>query len=284
MILVTGATGNVGSEVVRRLRDRAHVRAFVRDPDKAAALLGNDVELAVGDFADASSVARAIEGADAVLVSSGDGPDKVAHETTVIDAAVAAGVPRIVKCSTMMAEAGSPLPPLDWNGRIEEHLRHAVAAPVILQSNFYMTNVLASADQVRQTGKLFAPAAGAVIGMIDPRDVGAVAALALTDDGHAEQTHELTGPDAIGYADVADALAGATGNSVEFVNVPDEALRQGLTEAGMPEWLVTHLGGLFPRLRNGEAASTTDTVLRLTGRPPRSIAEFARDHAAAFTA
>src|SRR5687767_6955201 len=101
MILVTGATGNVGSQVVRELRGRdVSVRAFVRSPDKAAEKLGDDVELAVGDFSDSESLRRAMRGVTAVFVTSADGPQKVEHETAVIDAASAADASSIVKLST----------------------------------------------------------------------------------------------------------------------------------------------------------------------------------------
>src|SRR5262245_53519808 len=107
MIVVTGATGNAGSEVVRALVARgARVRAFVRDPDRARAVLGRDIELAVGDFADPRSVRAVVEGADALLLSCADDPRRVGWETAAIDAAVAAGVRRIVKLSAMAAEPG----------------------------------------------------------------------------------------------------------------------------------------------------------------------------------
>src|SRR5262249_23008288 len=153
------ATGNVGSHTVRELLRRgASVRVFVRDGARARSMWGSDVDVAVGDFADVASVRRAVDGIDRVLLSSADGPDKVAHETTVIDAAAATGTSLVVKASTIMAEAGSPLPAFDWNGRIEEHLERAGVPHVRLQSAFYMTNLLAAAEQVRGAGKLFAPA------------------------------------------------------------------------------------------------------------------------------
>ena len=283
MILVTGATGNVGSQVVRELRERgAPVRAFVRDSDRARSLLGGDVELAVGDFADPSSVRAALAGVRRVFLSSADGPEKVAHETAVIDVAAATGVELIVKCSTLLASVGSPLPPFDWHGRIEEHLRASEVAGAVLHSCFYMTNLLMAAEAVRSTGKLFAPAGDGRIAMIDPRDAAAVAAVVLTSDGHEGSAYELTGPQAISYAEAAKALADATGADVEFVDVPDAALRGELTSAGMPDWIVTHLGALFPLVRDDALAGTTDTVLRLTGREPRAFADFAHDHADAF--
>src|SRR5215218_4106047 len=109
MILVTAATGNAGSQVVRALSQRgASVRAFVRDPDKARSLFGEGVELAVGDFADAASLRAALEGVDAMLLSCADDPRRVDWETSAIASAAAAGVSRIVKLSTVGAEPGAP--------------------------------------------------------------------------------------------------------------------------------------------------------------------------------
>ncbi len=284
-VLVTGATGNVGSWVVQELRGRgASIRAFVRDPDRAAEKLGDGVELAVGDFSDTASLQHAVEGADHLFLTSADGPQKVEHETAVIDAAAAAGVSRIVKLSTIGAKVGSPLPPFDWHGRIEQHLWRSEVPAVILQSTFFMSNLLGSAEAIRHTSKLFAPANGANIAMIDPRDVAAVAAVVLTTDGHEGKTYGLTGPEAITYQRIAEELSVATGRPIEFVDVPDEAARQGFVEAGMPDWLVEHLIGVFGIIRQGALEQTTDTVRTLTGREPRTFAQFARDHAGLFQA
>lgn len=284
-ILVTGATGNVGSQAVRELRARgAPVRAFVRDPARAAAMLGDSVELAVGDFEDATSVRRALVGVSDVLLSSTNNPRQVEHETGVIDAAGAAGVRRIVKLSTIGAEVGAALPAFDWHGRIEQQLRRSGVPAVILQSNFYMTNLLASAEMVKQTGRLFAPAAGGTVAMIDPRDVAAVAAVILTTEGHEGQTYTLTGPEAISHARVAADLSAATGRPIAYVDVPEEAARQRLVEAGMPDWLVRQITGVYALIRQGALAGTTGTVRAMSGREPRDFAAFARDHAALFGA
>ena len=283
MILVTGATGNVGSQVVRELQARgAPVRAFVRDASRARELFGERVELAVGDFEDAGSIRAALDGVERVFLSSADGPAKVAHETAVVDAAAAAGVRLIVKCSTLLAEIGSPLPPFDWHGRITAHLRASGVPGVVLESCFYMTNLLMAAESVREGGSIFAPAGEGRIAAIDPRDVGAVAAVVLAEDGYETPTYQLTGPEALAYAQMAAALSSATGSDVVFVDVPDEVAREGLVAAGLPDWVVTHLGSLFPLVREGALAPTTDTVRKLTGRDPRSFADFAHDHAEAF--
>jgi uncharacterized protein (TIGR02246 family) len=147
-----------------------------------------------------------------------------------------------------------------------------------------MSNLLTSADAVRHSGRLVAPAGKGRVAMIDPHDVAAAAATVLVTDGHDGQTYTLTGGQAVSWDDVAAALAAATGQPVEFIDVPDEAARQGLVEAGLPGWLVAHIVGAFGCIRRGELEPTTETVRALTGHSPRAVAEFARDHAQAFTA
>lgn len=283
MMLVTGATGNVGSRVVQELLSRGvSVRAFVRDPDKAAAVLGQGVELARGDFSEPGSIRRALEDMDCVFLACGNHPRQVEYETNVIDAAHAAGVRRIVKLSAIGARVGSPLAFWDWHGRIEQHLRASGLPAVILQPGTYMSNLLGSAEAIKHTGKLFAPAGDARIAMIDPRDVATVAAVALTGDGHEGKTYTLTGPEAITYDGIAGQLSEAIGRKIDYVDVPDEAARQGMVESGMPEWFADNLVTLFGILRQGAAAQTTDVVRALTGREPHGFAGFARDHAHLF--
>jgi uncharacterized protein YbjT (DUF2867 family) len=283
MILVTGATGTAGSQVVQALRARgATACAFVRDPERARHLFGDEVDLAVGDFADASSVRAALEGVEAMLLSCADDPRRVEWETSAIDAAVAAGVRRIVKLSTIGAAPGAPVAFWDWHGRVEEHLRASGVPAVILQSTFYMSNLLAAAEQVASEGRLYAPAGEARVAMIDPRDVGAAAAAALTGAAEDGQTCVITGPEAITWGQIAAALSSATGREVEFVDVPDDGARQGLIAAGLPEFVAEQLITIFGQLRQGVAEQVTDGVYALTGSRPRSFAEFARDHAQMF--
>src|SRR5215211_6569067 len=136
MILVTGATGNAGSQVVR---------ALLRDRPRAQRMLADDVELAVGDLADTESVRSALEGVDQLVLSCADDPRRVGWETSAIDAAETAGARRIVRLSTIGAEAGAAAAFWDWHGRVDAHLRRSAVAGVVLQSGPYMSNVLAAA-------------------------------------------------------------------------------------------------------------------------------------------
>jgi uncharacterized protein YbjT (DUF2867 family) len=279
MILVTGATGAVGSHVVRELSNRGEaVRALVRDPARAPA----GVEAVVGDLADPASVRLALDGVDRVFLCCGNGPAQVDHETTVIDAAAAAGVRRLVKLGAEGARIGSPVHFWDTHGRIERHLRASGLASVVLRPTTYLSNLLAHAASVREHGTVFAPAGDAKVAMIDPRDVAEVAAVALTEDGHDGRTYTLTGPAALTHHEVADELSTVAGRPVGYVNVPDPVARQGMVDAGLPEWLAGQIVILWGELRGGAAEATTDVVRVLTGREPRTLAGFLRDHAAAW--
>jgi uncharacterized protein YbjT (DUF2867 family) len=284
-ILVTGATGNVGSQVVAELtRYGAQVRAFVRDPDRAAALLGDDVELAVGDFADTDSVRRALAGADRVFLACSNAPAQIDYEIGAIEAAKAAGVRRLVKLSASVVAVDSPLLFPRWHGVIERHLVRSGLPAVRICPGFLMNTLLMSADAVRATGRLFAPAGRARIAMVHPSDVAAAAAVALTEDGHDGARYVLNGPRAITYEEVAAHLSEATGRPIEFVDLPDEAARQAMLESGMPPAVAEFLVRLFRALRQGLDEKTSDTVRSLTGAEPRGFAEFAREHATAFGA
>jgi uncharacterized protein YbjT (DUF2867 family) len=283
MILVTGATGTAGSQVMRALLERGQdVRAFVRDADKARRLFGDGAELAVGDFADRNALRAAFSGVDDVFLSGADDPRRVEWETAAIDEAASAGVRRIVKLSSIVAEPGSPVAFWDWHGRIEAHLRESGVPAVVLRSTFYMSNLLAAAEQVALAGRLYAPAGEARIAMIDPRDVGAAAAAVLTTGGHEGQTYVLTGPAAVTYTQIARDLSTATAREVEFVDVSDEVAEQALVQAGLPDFVAAQIVTIFALARQGMAEEVTATVESLTGRPPRTFAAFARDCAHLF--
>lgn len=277
-LLVTGATGTVGRRVVQALRRRGlPVRAFVRDAERAAALLGPDVELSLGDFERPDSLAVAMAGIERVFLTSANGPDQVRHEGNVIDAAAGSGVQLLVKLSTVGAEAGSSLPGLDWHGRIEEHLRRSGLTAVILRANLFMSNLLASADAIA-AGTLAAPAGDGKAAMIDPDDVAAAAAAILAGVPGRCATFELTGPEAVGHDQIAAALTAATGRLVRYVDLPADQARSGFAAAGLPDWLVTHLDGAYRLLRSGSLDQVSGAALQLTGQPPSNIASYVVKH------
>ncbi|MFD7259079.1 SDR family oxidoreductase [Streptomyces sp. NPDC059874] len=276
-VLVTGATGNVGSKVATELCARGiSVRSFVRDLDRAAAVLGGKTEMAHGDFAEPASVRRALDGVERMFLLCANDPRQVEYGTNAIDAAAAAGVRQVVMLSTIGAGAGSSTVFFDQHGRIEEHLRGSGIPAVVLRSSHMMSNILGSATTIRQAGRFFLPAGDARIAMVDPHDVATAAAAVLVTSGHDGRTHVLTGPEAITYAEVARLLSNVLGRPIEYVDVPDDAAVAGMAQAGLPQWIAEQVVDVFEALRGGENASTTSSVRELTGREPRGFEEFAR--------
>jgi uncharacterized protein YbjT (DUF2867 family) len=268
-ILVTGATGNVGRHLVRTLvASGTPVREFVRDRD----------------LADRTSLERALAGVDRMFLACGNVPGQVDFECAAIDAAAAAGVARLVKLSGPDASVDSPLIFERWHGEIERHLAAAGLPAVLLRPRTYMTNLLAYARTVAQTGMLFAPAGDAAISFVDTRDVAGAAAAALTGPGHDGRTYTLTGPAAITFDRVAAELSAATGRPVTYLSVGDDQAREAMLADGLPPMLADAIVAIFASQRAGSMAGVTDSVRELTGRAPRTIEAFVRDHAATFGA
>ena len=224
-----------------------------------------------------------LDGVRAVFLACANVPEQVEFETSVIDAAARSGVRRIVKLSARGALRGSPVAFWDWHAVIEQHLADSGIPATVLRPSFLMTNLLAGADQVRHQGVLVAPAGEALVAMIDPADVAAVAAVALTDEGDDESSVlTLTGPEAVGWDDVARELSGATGRQIAFVDVPPEAALAAMVANGVPEFAATQIVNVFDALRAGSQEGTTGAVAGMTWQPGRTLGEFVRAHAGAF--
>ncbi|GAA3625526.1 NAD(P)H-binding protein [Microlunatus ginsengisoli] len=283
-VLVTGATGTVGSRLLPLLTGHdVEIRALARRP-AAVVAHHHRIRPIAGDFADSASLDDAMSGVDAVFLACGNGPDQVAHETAVIDAAARAGVGRLVKLSARGAAPDAAVAYWRWHAEIERRLVASGLPAVILRPGFSMANLFAAAEQVRRAGVIAAPAGAAAIAMIDPLDVAAVAAETLVGDGHAGRTYTLTGPSAIDYRAVAQELGRVARRAVAFVDVPPEAAVAGLTGAGLPPFVADQIAAVFAALRSGAQSTTTGDVATLVGRPPRPLADFATETAPIWSA
>lgn len=267
-ILITGATGSVGRSLAAELTATgAPVRALVRDPERARALLPGRVEPVTGDFADPASLAAAVAGVEQVFLAAPNHPDQVAWESAVIEAAGAAGVRRIVKLSAHGARPGSEVAFWAAHAEIEHRLARSGLEWVALRPTTFTTAALGGFDGTA----LVAPAAGARVSFIDPDDVAACGAVALRDRRRSGVL-TLTGAEALGFGDVATVLSGLLGRAVPFVAVPDAAARAAFAAAGMPPWYADNVVRVFAALRAGVAELTTGTVPQLLGRAPVSLA------------
>jgi uncharacterized protein YbjT (DUF2867 family) len=280
MILVTTA-GQVGSEAARVLRQRAlPVRVLVRDPDKAQALAAAGAELAVDDLDDVSTTDEAMAGVTAVVLVS---PAVPAQELNVVDSATRAGVEHVVKI-TSKASADSPIARRRGQAEIEAGLIASGLGYTLLRANAYMQNFLALAPAIAKTSGFGSSSGAGRVGLIDARDVGAVAAaIAATHAAHAGKTYWLTGPELLSYDDVAAVLSKVLGRPITFRPLTFAEDRDAMVRAGVPAPLAEMNAQAFSLISQGDAAWLSDDAPSLLGHPARSFEEFATQHAAAFS-
>lgn len=276
MILVIGGRSKIGAALIENLLDRGErVRALVRSGEGPGLSTG-DIETVTGDLADEESLVKAMDGAEKVFLLSSPHHDAVRWHRNAIDAARRSGVKLLVRSSILGADADSSAEFINAHTAADRHLEKSGIPYVILRPNLFLQNVPESnIPGLDAEGKMYVNAGEARISMVDTRDVAAVAAVVLTEPGHAGTGYDITGPEALTYADVAAHLTKVLGRQVTYVDVPDDAVRQGLLAAGLSEWFADALVGLYQDYRrsgaDGYASRVTGTVERLTGRPPRSL-------------
>jgi uncharacterized protein YbjT (DUF2867 family) len=281
MILVTGATGKVGSQALALLRERdVPVRALVRNPAKAEELRATGGDVAIGDFDDPSSLRPALEGIDVVLLISPGGAAE--QEMAVLDAAVSAGVRHVVKL-TSKATPDSPIARQRWHAQVEERLATSGLAHTLMRCNAFMQNTFMLAPAIKQTGGFASSAGHGRIGMIDTRDVAAVAAHIVSAPAeHAQKTYWLSGPELVSYADVAEILSGVLGRPVTYSERTQEEDEAVMVQAGLPQPIAAMNALAMSSFAQGSAEWLAPDVAELLGRPPRTFASFAAEHADAW--
>ena len=211
MILVTGATGHVGSELVRLLAEQgAPARALVHSPDKAAPIQQLGLETALGDYEQPDTLDAAMKGCGQLFLLSPPSPRQPQQEQHVIDAARRAGLDHVVKQSVPWAGPDAPVLFSRWHGQVEQHLAQSGLAYTLLRPSSFMQNFLMSAQQVADQGVLYGMFGEGRVAFIDARDIAAVAAELLTSPGHQGASYTLTGPEALSAAEVAERLSAAT--------------------------------------------------------------------------
>lgn len=280
MILVTTA-GKVGTETARLLAERREdVRVLVRRPDAHGALASAGVEVAQGDLTDRASLDSALRGVSSVVLVS---PGVPAQELDVVAAASSAGVGHVVKI-TSDASADSPIARRRDHSRIEAGLRESGLSYTLLRSNAYMQNMLMLAPAIAATGGFGSVAGEGRIGMVDSRDVAAVAAhVAVSPDDSPGTTYWLSGPERISYAEVAVQLSAVLGRPIDYESISFDEQRSAMIASGMPPALAQLNAQALELFSHGDSDWVTDDVSRLLDRPARTFREFAADHASAFT-
>jgi uncharacterized protein YbjT (DUF2867 family) len=277
-ILVTGATGTIGANVVTELvkLGNVKVRVATRDPKKAP----SGTEGVVYDWENPATIAAAVKGVDAVFLLTPLVENQVPYAKALVDAAKSAGVKKIVKLSAAGAE--NPTFALIKNHADSEKLAEASGlAYVHLRPNFFMTNFVGYYPPDAE-GAIYLPTGNGKAGWIDPRDVAEVAARVLTRSDWDNRAIQLDGPESLSVGEVAKLIADATGRTIRHVDVPESAARSAMEGMQLPGWMIDGLLGLHNVVKQGWASSTTSSVKDITGHAPRTFAAFAKENVAAW--
>ncbi|WP_437590915.1 NAD(P)H-binding protein [Sorangium sp. So ce1000] len=282
MILVAGATGTIGRALVPQLlAARADVRVLTRDPARARALWGSDVEVACGDFTDAPSLGRALEGVDRVFLNTAPGPTVAEHDSAMAAAVMRSRVEQIVKLSAYGAEQ-KELTASGWHRAGEEAVIATGRRFTLLRPAGFHSNVLGWAASVRAGAAIEISTGRGKHAVVDPRDIAAVAARALTSGDHDGRAYTLTGPVGLDAHEQVALLAEALGRPIATQDVTVEHATAKMRAAGAPEAFVAAVLEGLTFLRDGRAGAPTGDVAAILGRPPRSFAAWVRDHLDAF--
>jgi uncharacterized protein YbjT (DUF2867 family) len=289
VILVIGGRSKIGAALIGELLGRGQqVRALVRAGEPAGSLPAA-AEAVTGDLADEGSLVTAMAGVEKVFLLCSPHPDAASWHRNAIDAARRTQVQLLVRSSILGADRDSPAEFISAHTTCDRYLEGSGLPYVIVRPNLFLQNIPESTiPSIDASGIFYADAGEARISMVDTRDVAAVAALALTEPGHAGAHYDVTGPEALSYTDVAAKLTSAMGRHISYAGASDDAVCQALLGAGLTEWFANALVGLYQDYRRsgtgGYAAQVTGTIQQLTGRPARSLDDLLGEIAPAFPA
>jgi uncharacterized protein YbjT (DUF2867 family) len=272
-VLVTGATGKTGAAVVDALKSRGvAVRAASRHPGRSV----DGVEQVRMDWSDSATWEAVLDSVNAIYVV---GPYAAVDNAGLVGRLLKAAphVRRVVHLSIVGVEK---LPTAIPMARWEEDVRSSEKEWTILRPNWFFQNFEDSfVTALRDHGVLEVPAGDAAIGFVDTADIGEVAAIALTEDGHGGRTYTLTGPESLTYSQALAQLSHSADRELRYVALPAHEFANRLSHGGAPDWAVEWQLALHHLIREGEYAAVTDSVEEITGRPPQPLHSYATDHA-----
>jgi uncharacterized protein YbjT (DUF2867 family) len=280
-ILVTGATGTIGSQLVSELKGKndVAVRVGVRNAAKAEALKGGNVTPVDFEYTRTDLIQKAVEGVEKLFLVTPFSQDQVDLAARLIDYAKAAGVKHIVKLSAFGSDFEPGIQLGRWHRAVERYISGSGVKYTFLRPNNFMENFL-NYYPPGPDGNIYLPWGQGACSFIAGADIAAVAATALTSAGHEDKAYVLTGPEAFTIGQAAATLSEVSGRKANYVDVPEAAAKQAMLGMGMPEWMVDGMMELHAIDKAGYAAQVTDEVRKITGRAPISFAQFARQHAA----
>lgn len=281
MILITGATGNIGRELIPLLlKSGQSIRVLVRDERKVAQLEAC-VKRVVGDLDKPETLVPAVEGVEELFLITYE----TQQDINVIEAAKRAGVQHIVKLSTLEATEHK-IKVGKWHYEREELIRASGLEWTFLRPGMFMSNTIEWwAETIKGQGSVFFPGGKkGKVAPVDPRDVAAVAALALTQPVHSRKAYELTGSELFTIGEMVQVISHALGKPIQYVDIPPIAAKLFMLKTGMDKVLVNALMEMLASLRKNEGAIIADAVQRVTGHPPRTFEAWCHEHIEAFQA
>ena len=278
-ILVTGATGTIGSFILEQLQARgADFIALARTKEKANDLESRGIRSVVGDFANRSSMVSALKGIDRLFLLSVTSPEIPKLQGNVTDAAREAGIGHIVKVSARGASLNSPVGIRRFHAESEEYIRKSGIPFTFLQPEAFMQNLIFDRETIRQQGAIYAQGGDGRVPMIDARDIASAAVASLLDPGHEGKTYVLTGPEAVSYHEIATTLTEKLGKPVKYIPVTSVQSRGSMLEAGMPGWLVEDLVAVSTEQAAGLASEVSPDLMKVTGKRGLTIRDFVQDY------
>ena len=282
-ILVTGATGSNGTEIVKRLAaQNVQVRAMVRDHDRAKEIALPNVEVMEGNFDRPETLLKALTEVDRAFLLTNSTERAEAQQLAFVDAARQSGVKHIVKLSQFAADAHSPVRFLRYHAAVEAAIQASGMTYTFLRPNLFMQGLLHFKSTITSQNAFYAAIGDAKVSVVDVRDIADVAVAALTEAGHEGKIYNLTGPQALTHADMAEQLSAALNRQITFVDIPSEVMRDQLLNIGMPPWQADGLIEDYAHYRRNEAAAVSSGIQDAIGKEPRSFKTFASDYAAMF--
>ena len=289
-ILITGASGNVGSEVVRQLsssRKDINIKAAGHSVESVRKVIKSDdrIEPTELDYDKPDTLRQALKGVQKLFLLTPFQSDMVELSSNMLKEVKNAGnINHIVKLSVMGADAEPGITGGRLHRQAEKMIEDSgLSSFTFLRPNFFMQNFVNFLSQmIREQGSFYLPAGDGKVSFVDIRDIAAVAVQALTNDNHGGKAYTITGPEAISYEDAARILSEQVSKKISYVNVSEEQTREGMKSMGMDEWFINSMMELYDITRMGYALQVTSTVEEVTGRKPISFSQFARDYAESF--
>ncbi|GAP96913.1 SDR family oxidoreductase [Leptolyngbya sp. NIES-2104] len=285
MILITGATGNNGLEILKRLVTKdLPVRAMVRDRNRATAINAlPNIEIIEGDFDHPETLLKALAGVERAFLLTNSTEYAEAQQLAFVKAAQQSGVKHIVKLSQYAANADSSIRYLRYHAAVEAAIQASGVPYTFLRPNLFMQGLLNFRSTIATQNAFYAAIGDAKVSIVDVRDIADVAVAALTESGHEGKIYNLTGPEALTHAEMAEHLSTALGRQITFTDIPPVAMREAVIGFGMPEWQADGLLEDYAHYRRDEASAIAPGVQDATGKAPRRFEDFARDYATAFS-